>query len=134
DSRAACALECVPCGELWSHQLSGPGSHFPGDSSINEIDHLISPRCRSWVMCHHHHGLTGFINGLTQNTEDFSSASRVEGARRFVCKHHSWVANQRPGNCDTLLLSARKMHRIAGSLVGQPHQIEHFTDSGIIYT
>src|SRR5699024_1572617 len=91
-------------------------------------------RCRSWVMCHHHHGLTGFIDGLTQNTEDFSSASRVEGARRFVCKHHSWVANQGPGNCDTLLLSARKMHRIAGSLVGQPHQIEHFTDSGIIYT
>src|SRR5699024_4541226 len=85
-------------------------------------------------MCHHHHGLTGFINGLTQNTEDFSSASRVEGARRFVCKHYGWVANQRPGNCDTLLLSARKMHRIAGSLVGQPHQIEHLTHSGIINT
>jgi hypothetical protein len=66
---------------------------------------------------------------VAQQLEDRAGGLRVQGAGGLVGEQHLGVAGQRPGDADSLLLTAGELGGVAAGLVGEADQVV-FMDEG----
>ena len=62
---------------------------------------------------------------LLQLDQDLLSGFRIQGAGRLIAKQQGRALCQRPGNGNTLLLSALHLGRISIHFIRKPHQFQH---------
>ena len=70
------------------------------------------------------HGRAKLVD-LFKQGHQLQRTRRIEVAGRLVRDDEARVVDQRTRDCDTLLLTAGKIHRLLVRLVGQTDQIEH---------
>src|SRR5215204_6050347 len=63
---------------------------------------------------------------LLKNLHHFCAAARVKVACRLVCENHSWLVDNCPRDCDTLLLPTRKLTWQMVDPVAKPNRFQRF--------
>ena len=66
---------------------------------------------------------------VAEQGEDRRRRLRIERGRGFIAQQNLGLRRQRPGNADTLLLSAGQFRRIAVTLVGKADEFQQRTDA-----
>ena len=72
----------------------------------------------------HDDGLAELVDRTAQQAEDLATGARVEVARRLVGEQHHRPCDERPGDGDALLLSARELRGPVVEAVAQAHAID----------
>jgi hypothetical protein len=92
-------------GELFGDVVGGRGIERAGDPPVGEQDHVVGERCGRGVVGDHHHRVATVVDDLAQEGKHAAPGAPVKRSSRLVGEHHLRLGDERPGNCDPLLLS-----------------------------
>ena len=117
-------------GQAFGHLLGGRRVERPGEAAVAHEHDAIGPRGGGRVVGDHDERARALVDGATQQREHTSPGPGVERTGGLVGEDHVGLPDERPGDRDPLLLTARELCGTVLDPVPQPDAFERRPDRG----